>query len=166
MHIDDDGLLYTVPNSVRDADPLFRIPKIDLSSAQIKVKTNGELVVIAPPSDPSAIADEYYYLQSPGGIYWKLTVNVQNYIVTQAYLNAFLVRSENVGHFAVKQTDPTHALVYMQVYNAASLPATLPGDFELIGMLPFVFYDNGTTKRPIYHNGTSWLYVHDNSVVS
>ena len=123
--------------------------------------------MVSPPSDPGAIADEYYYLKSPGGINWKLTVNVSNYIITQAYLNAFLVRSENVGHFAVKQTDPTHALVFMQVYDAASLPALPPEDLELIGLLPFCFYDNGTNKRPIYFDGTgSWRYVHDNSVVS
>lgn len=165
VKITNEGLLYTVPYSVRDADALFRIPKIDLSSAQLIVKTNGELKVEAPPSTPGLISDEFYYLEAPNGISWKLTVNIANYIVTQSYLNAFLVRSENVGHFAVKQTDQDHAMVYIQVYDSTSLPVTPPVSPEITGMLPNCMYNNGTVKRPIFWDGGNWRYYADNTIV-
>lgn len=163
VKITDEGLLYTVPNSIRDADPIFRIPKIDLSSAQLKVKPDGELIVVSPPTDVG-ISDEFYYIASPSGINWKLTVDVQNNLITQAYLNAFTIRSERQYHFMVRQTDIDHALTYTQVYDGDSLPESIPEAFGKI--LPFCFYDNGSSIRPIFWDGVdSWRYFHDNSVV-
>jgi hypothetical protein len=162
IKIDDEGLLYTVPNSVRDEDALFRIPKIDLSSAQLMVKTDGELIVVSPPSNPSAISDEFYYLESPSGVAWKLTVNVANVLVTQAYMNAFLIKSENSNHFAVRHTDTLNALTYLEVFDSSNLPE-MP--FEIEGLLPQCFYNNGTAVRPIFFDGANWRYFADNTIV-
>jgi hypothetical protein len=162
IKITDEGLLYTVPDSVRDEDALFRIPKIDLSSAQLKVKIDGELIVVSPPSSPGAISDEYYYLESPSGVAWKLTVNVANELVTQAYMNAFLIRSENSNHFAVRHTDTLNALTYLEVFDSSNLPA-MP--FEIEGLLPQCFYNNGTAVRPIFFDGANWRYFADNTIV-
>jgi hypothetical protein len=162
VKIGDDGLLYTVPDSIREPDALFRIPKIDLSSAQLKVKVDGELIVVSPPSNPSSMSDEYYYLESPSGISWKLTVNVANELITQAYMNAFLIRSERSNHFAVRHTDTLNALTYLEVFDSSNLPA-MP--FEIEGLLPQCFYNNGTDTRPIFFDGSSWRYFSDNTIV-
>jgi hypothetical protein len=156
------GLLYTVPNSIRNPDPLFRIPKLDLSSAQLTVNNDGVLEVNSPPLTPGLTSDEFFYIADDNGIAWKLSVNLDNEIVTQSYQNAFTVRSEEREHFIVKQTDTLHALTYNQVYNEDSLPDTPP---EFTGLLPYCFYYNGSVNRPIYHDGLVWRYVSDNTTL-
>jgi hypothetical protein len=160
--VGDDGLLTTIPNSTRDVDAIFRIPKIDLSFAQLIVQTDGTLTVVSPPLDNSAAVEEFYYLASPDGTGWKLQVNLDNTLETISFQNIFLVRSENSNHFAVKQTSLTHALTYKQIYDASNLPASPP---IVAGLLPTCFYNNGSDIRPIYHDGTNWLYFFDNSIV-
>jgi hypothetical protein len=158
----DDGLLFTQPNSTREPDPLFRIPKINLSFAQIIVDEEGVLAVASPPITPGLISDEFYYLESPDGTSWKLSVNLANEIVTQSFQNAFLVKSENDNHFAVRQSDVQHALTYLQIYTSEFLPTT---PIVIDGLLPMCFYNNGTNNRPIFFDGTNWRYFSDNSIV-
>lgn len=161
--VSDEGLLSTVPYSARLADPTFRIPKIDFSFAQLRVKTDGELIVVSPPVDAGAQLDEFYYLQSPNGICWKLTVNLSNEIVMQSHRNSFLIKSENyINHFAVQQQNPNQSLTYLQVIPQGELPAT---PVEVLGLLPFTFYNNGTGVFPVYYDGSNWKYIYNNTVI-
>lgn len=162
VKVDAFGTLYTEPNSTREPNEIFRIPKTNLSFAQIRVDTDGVLLVESPPSNPTAVIDEFFYLEDPNGIAWKITVDNTNAIVMKVHENIFSVQSENAYHFVVKQTDTEHALTYTQVYDALTLPSTPP---VYAGTLPFCFYDNGVDKRLIFHDGSSWKYVHDNSAV-
>lgn len=162
VKVDDDGVLYTEPNSLREADLVFRMQKADLSFAQITIDTAGVLVVNSPPLDPLAFVDPYYYIESPNGTAWKFSVNLDNTITMIAHKNIFLIQSETTNHFAVKQTANDKALTYTQVFDVTTLPATPD---EIIGLLPFCFYDNGSTKRMIWFDSIAWRYVHDNSLI-
>jgi hypothetical protein len=159
--VGDDGLLTTTPNSIRNPDTLFRIPKIDLSFAQLIVQTDGTLTVVSPPIDNSIAVEEFYYLESPNGTAWKLTVDLSNILTTVSFQNIFLVRSENTNHFAVKQTSITHALTYIQIYDPTTLPLSPP---LVNGLLPLCFYNDSGNIAPIYWDGSQWLDVSGSAI--
>lgn len=160
--VDEDGLLTTVPNSNREPDPLFRIPKADLSYAQLIVQTDGTLTVVSPPLTPAAVSEEFYYLEDPNGVAWKLTVTNDDILETVSYQNVFMVKSELANHFAVQQIDIERALTYTQVFNSTTLPNE-PRDID--DLLPYCFYDTGSGVFPIFYDGDNWRYFSDNSLV-
>jgi hypothetical protein len=150
VKINNDGLLFTVPNSLREPEALFRIPKIDLSYGQVTVKTDGELKVFSPPTQLGLTIDQYFYLASPNGVAWKFTVNLANEIVMQSYQNAFLVRSEIANHFAVKQYDIESAFVCIhESDNPLPVSPVVPDT-----LVPTVFKKFGNASTLVsFHNG-------------
>lgn len=153
VRVDNDGLLVTVPNSTREPDPLFRIPKIDISFAQLGIKTDGELIVYSPPLDFNILQDAFYYLQSPNGLAWKITIDLSNNIVMESYQNIFLVESELASHFAVRQLNSLQALTYLQVFEELPSEPPVLEDLSPLGIVK----DKDGKERFAYFNGTEWV---------
>jgi hypothetical protein len=161
--IDNNGILST-DVTTDPISPIYNF-KNDLNEdCEILVENDGTLYVESPIINTGL--EEVVNIMSPNGYNWKITLVKNllgiNEIVTDTYNNNFTVKTENENHFAIKQTSESHALTYMQVYDSASLPVTPPA---ITGLLPFCFYDDGANTRPIYHDGSNWRYVFDNSLV-
>jgi hypothetical protein len=162
VEVDDDGNLVTIPNSLRQPDSLFRVSKPDFSFAQLIVKTDGELIVESPPLVSGLEINDSFYLASPNGLGYRLKVLTNNTVVTEPFLNTFLIRSENSNHFAVRQVSGDFALTYIQNFASNTLPSTPP---EVTGLSPFCMYFDGTNFRPIFWDGGNWRYFSNNNIV-
>jgi hypothetical protein len=159
--IDDSGVLSSTDTGVPDAvTTKFKVTKPDASYAEITINTSGELIVNSPVVSSGLLLNDYFYISSPNGQRWKVTVNNSNEVVTQSVDNTLLVKNDKGKiFFAVYQTSDDMAMLFANVYTAT----TLPSPAAITGCLPFCFYDNGANKRLIYHDGSSWRYVHDNT---
>jgi microcystin-dependent protein len=154
--INNEGILST-EITTKPVSPVFNFKNNFNEDCQILVDNTGTLSIISPPLEIGII--EPLNLVSPSGYNWKITIiknslNI-NEIITDTYNNQFLVKTENQNHFAVKQSDEAHALVYVQVYNSESLPSTPQ---NIPGLLPFCFYNDGVSSNLMYFNGSSWVF--------
>ena len=154
--VNNSGLLSTSVTT-DPVSPVFNFKNNLDEDCEILVDNTGVLSIVSPPLTVGII--DPLNIVSPSGYNWKITVvknslNI-NEIVTDTYNNQFLIKTENENHFAVKQTDEAHALVYVQVYNSASLPSA---PLNIAGLLPFCFYNNGISSNLMFFDGNSWVY--------
>jgi hypothetical protein len=156
--VSDDGVVSTASESTREPDPLFKILRLDESYAQVKINTDGKLVVYSPPIDTNLITDNTYYLMSPVLIAWKFTVDMSNNVVMTAFNNSFFLSSGEYDVFVVRQSEMSRALVYRSTYDKLDLPV----EPDLISTLtPGMYlreYDGG---RPVnaWWDGYAWRTV-------
>lgn len=151
--ISNDGILST-EISADEPSPLFKITKQDLSFGEIRIDITGQLFVQSPPVDNSILADDFYYIQSPDGTYWKFTLDLANQIVMSTFDNTYSVVADNGSVlFDVTQTDPYKALSGVQTYDEADLPSPPPST----GTQKYAFADVGDgIILPVYWDNSKW----------
>jgi hypothetical protein len=153
-----DGLLVTTSGSGRVPDAPFKLELPDSSFAQLKIDTDGVLLLEIPPSNLSIPTDNFYYIEDSSGLRWKLVADFDEsdepILVTSFYDNSFTIESEDVTHFIVRQTSARFALTYLQTYTEDFLPESP----QIIpNMNPMAFKaDNSGATYPIHWNGTNW----------
>lgn len=153
--VSDTGIITTTSESTRDPDPMFKVLRLDESYSQVKINTDGKLVVYTPPIDPDLIADNTYYLMSPALIAWKFTVDMTNHVVMTAFDNSFFLSSGEYDLFVVRQSEISKALVYQSTYSNLELPV----EPELISTLTpgtYVREFEGAKQVPCWFDGSIW----------
>ena len=162
MTIDDDGILTATDGATGDVTGL-NVTRPDTNIVSIGITDLGELQVMNP-AGAGTLNDEFF-LESPDGTAWRIGVNDDDEIFTEndtSGANYFqVVNDKNQVVFRVQEQNGG-ALVYKSLYTAATLPGTPPA---LSGVLPVAMYDNGSAKKPIYHDGAIWRYMSDDSAV-
>jgi hypothetical protein len=150
----NDGILST-STTIKDITPVFKLTKPNLAFGQLKVNTDGSLFIEAPPIDNSILADDFYYIKSPDGTFWKMTLNLSNQVVMTTVNNTYSVIADNGAIlFDVEQVDQ-----YKAVQGASLIPvAELPSPLYAQGLnSKWAFADFGNNIiQPVYWDGSTW----------
>lgn len=163
VDVANDGTLSVV-SGVGGAPSNIKVTKPDASEASLAITNLGELQVVSPPAGGETL-NNVFYVASPDGTAWRLTITNLNEIQFESDTtgaNYWRVRSDTGQVLAQIQEVGGLATHYVPVFTAATLPSS---PTAITSCLPWVFYDSGTFKRPIYNDGTNWRYFHDNSIV-
>lgn len=161
--VEDDGAISMVEVVSGDITNI-KVTKPDLSEATFAVTDAGELQVISPPLGSEAL-DDQYFIESPNGEAWRVGVSDDDEFFVESdttEANMYRVLSDTGQVLHQIQEVGLLALHYLPVFNSTNLPAS---PTAVTNCMPWAFYDSGSFKRPIYHDGVSWRYFHDNSVV-
>jgi hypothetical protein len=166
VKIANDGSLYTVSGSSGSVSDPFKIQKPDASFGQLGVNTDGTLYVDSVPT--ATTVNNLFYLQSPDLTVWLIAIDNLNEIQvigdTGNGNRLSIVSSTGKVLWQLRALPGYIALQYLQVLSASNLTTATPPP-SVSGCLPMAFYDSGSAKRLIFHDGSAWRYVHDNSLV-
>jgi len=165
IKIGNDGVLYSeTPTGLTTTTP-FKIQKPDTSYAQICVNTDGTLFVDSVPT--ATDANNYFFLASPDGTLWQLAIDDANEIYTIGFAGDetfSITNSAGDIYWQVRALPGFAVLQYLRVLNATQLATATPPP-SVSGCLPITLYNSGSAIRLIFHDGSAWKYVHDNSSV-
>lgn len=160
---DNDGNL-TATSGATGTPSNIKVTKPDLSEASFAITNAGELQVISPAAGGTTLNDGFFLL-APNNKAWRITASNLDELQAESdttETNHFSVLSDTGQNLFRVQEANGLALNYLPVYDSATLPAS---PTVIAGCLPWAFYDNGPNNRPIYWDGSAWLYFADNSAV-
>lgn len=161
--IANDGTV-TATSGALSALSNIKVTKPDLSEASFAITNLGELQVVSPPAGGETLNDSFF-LASPDGHAWRVTAtDADEFQIETDSTDANRFRILNdVGQelFRIQEVNglATH---YIPVFNSSTLPAS---PTVVSGTLPWAFYDTGSVKRPIFWDGSAWIYFADNAAV-
>lgn len=160
--VSNAGVLSAVSGSTGVVTNI-KVTKPDTSQASFAITNGGVLQVVYPPAGGETL-DDTFYIESPDGTAWKLTVNNSNIIVMSSdstYANTFKVLNDKNDVLMALQETEVGVMQHLKYYTAATLPSS---PTAITGTIPFSFYYNGANYLPIYYD-TAWRYFADNSNV-
>lgn len=162
----DDGELYTelIPSDYNSIATYWQFKRSDGSYVGIETNSNGELIMVNPPESNGFDINKIYVI-SPSGYLFGIGVTDNDEFYTEAASSPFpsfkIVNQQDQVLFSTVQHNDL-SLNYMPVYTQGTLPLT-PTNVD--NTLPWVFYDDGSSKRPVYHDGSDWRYFNTNELV-
>lgn len=155
--VDNTGTITTT-SGASGTPSNIKVTKPDLSEASFAIDNSGALQVISPPAGGETLNDAFF-LKAPNGAAWHLEVDNSDTLLVETdttEANHFAVLSDTGQNLFRTQEVNGLALNYFPVFDSTTLPATPQ---VIAGCLPLAFYDNGSTKKLIYHDGTNWILL-------
>lgn len=163
----DQGELYTrlMDESESGIVTYWQFKRVDDSIASVEVNSDGELIMVSPPTTEGVDISKIY-VQSDGGYMFGLGVTDDGEFYTETASTPFpsfkIVNQQDDVLFSTVQQQDSGSLSYMPVYDIGNLP---PSPLSINNTLPWVFVKDGETSQPAFYDGTAWRYFSTGGLV-
>jgi hypothetical protein len=163
----DEGELYTRLMDEEESGIVtyWQFTRPDDSIASIEVNSDGELIMVSPPSSEGVDISKIF-VASDSGYMFGLGVTDAGEFYTETASTPFpafkIVNQQDDVLFSTVQQQDSGSLSYMSVYEKNSLPTS---PVSINNTLPWVFVKDGETSQPAFYDGTAWRYFSTGGLV-